>query len=83
MTEIGRGLLRGHTTEYCAVGREEAVLKGLLVFASLECLLARDDVVDVLAGVEGNLVTAVAIEDAEEGELLSVVLSLGRAGEEV
>lgn len=83
MTEIVEAGYRSRTTEYCAVGREEAVLKSLLVFASLECLLARDDVVDVLASVEGHLVAAVAVKDAEEGELLGVVLGLGGASEEV
>lgn len=83
MTEMVGVGCRPRTIEYCAVGSEKAVLKGLLVFASLECLLARDDVVDVLAGVEGHLVATMAVEDAEERELLGVVLGLGRAGEEV
>lgn len=72
------------TVEYCAVGGEEAVLERLLIVACLERILLCDDVVDVLACKEGDLVAAVTVEDAEEGEPLGVVLGgIGVGGEEI
>lgn len=44
------GHVRAHTVEDGTVGCEESVLKALCVVASLEGILLKDDVVDVLAG---------------------------------
>lgn len=84
-TPGGGGEVRSRrTVEYCAVGGEEAVLERLLVVARLERILLCDDVVDVLACEEGNLVATMTIEDAEEGEPLGVVLGgIGVGGEEI
>lgn len=62
------------TVEYCAVGGKEAVLERLLIVARLERILLCDDLVDVLACEEGDLVATVTVEDAEKGEPLGVVL---------
>lgn len=61
---------RERTTQDGAVSREEAVLEGLLDVALLEGLLLCDNLVQVLAGVDGHLVAAVAVVDAEESQAL-------------
>lgn len=50
-----------------AVDGQKAVLERLLEVLVLECLLLRNDLVQVLAGVDRDLVAAVAVVDAEEG----------------
>lgn len=73
-----------HTAQDGSVGGQETVLQSLLVVARLERILLRDDTVDVLAGVYGDVAAAVAIEDAEEGELARVLLgSLGVVFEQI
>lgn len=63
------------TVENGAIGGEEAILETLSVVAGLEGVLLEDDVGNFVAGEEGNLVAAMAVEDAKEGELV-----LGRVG---
>jgi hypothetical protein len=69
--------------ENCMVGGKETVLEALGVVASLEGLLVHYDVVDVLAGKEGNLVAAVSVKDAEKGLLVGGGLGLVGRGDEV
>lgn len=77
----GRGY---HTVQNGPVGRQKAVLQSLLVVAGLERLLLRHDVVDVVAGEEGDLVATVPVEDTEEGEFGRVFLGgLGVVGQQV
>ncbi len=72
------------TVQYRPVCRQETVLQSLLVIARLECLLLRDDIVEMFAGKEGNFVAAMAIEDSKKGKLVRVCLRrLGIVGEQV
>ena len=56
-----------HTGEDGAVDGQKAVLERLLKVLVLERLLLRDDLVQVLAGVDGHLVASVSVVHAEEG----------------
>ena len=62
------------TTEDSAVCGKEAVLERLLQVALLEGFLLGYDLVQVLAGIDGYLVTTVAVVNAEESQAL---VSLG------
>jgi len=58
--------VRARTTEYGSVYCQKAILKGLLKLASLERFLLRDNLVEVLASIDSDLVTSVAVIDTEE-----------------
>ena len=58
------------TTENGSVNCEEAVLQSLLKVSTLECLLFGDDIVKVVASVQSDLVTSVAIIDTEIADAL-------------
>ena len=49
------------TAENCTICRQESVLQCLFKILSLECLLTRDNLVDVFSSKKGNLVTAMAV----------------------
>jgi len=55
------------TRENGTVDGQEAVLKRLLEVLVFKCLLLRNDLVQVLAGVDGHLVASVSVVNAEEG----------------
>ena len=55
------------TGEDGAVDGQKAVLERLLEVLVLERLLLRNDLVQVLAGVDGHLVASVSVVHAEEG----------------
>lgn len=59
-----------HTAQNGAVSSEEAVLEGLFYVALLEGLLFCYDFVQVLARVDGDLVAAVTVVYAKEGQSL-------------
>jgi hypothetical protein len=77
MSQRGQQIQCRHrlTTQYRPVGGQETVLKSLLDVALLERLLFRHDLVQLLASVQGYLVTAVSVVYTEEGESL-----VGRGG---
>jgi hypothetical protein len=55
-----------HTTEDGSVDGEEAILEGLLKVLVLERLLLGNDLVKMLASVEGDLVAAMSVVHAKE-----------------
>lgn len=63
------------TAENGPIGGEEAVLQSLFYVALLERVLLRYDLVEVVAGVDGYLVAAVAVVDTEEAQA-----KVGRGG---
>lgn len=56
-----------HTREDGTVDGQKAILERLLEVLVLERLLLRNDLVQVLAGVDGHLVASVSVVHAEEG----------------
>lgn len=57
-----------HTVKNGAVCSQEAVLESLGIVARLEGILIENDVVDVFAGEQCNLVAAMTVKNTEEGK---------------
>lgn len=57
-----------HTTENCSVNCQEAIFQSLLEISALESVLFRDDVVQMVACVQGNFVSSMAVVDTKIGD---------------